>query len=101
MFERALMIFVIFLVGCAAHDIEIKGEKVIFSLKYDNQTYFHYSLDGFVPHKMAKNGSRYYFELKKTYGFKYFFTDGAGVIKIECPLVEFDDFGNYNCIFEM
>lgn len=89
------------LIGCAAHEIEFKSDKIIFSLKNDRDTYFHYSVDNFVPHKMEKDGNYRKIIVNKSNEFKFFYTDDRGLIKVDCPLLEYDDFGNYNCIINM
>ncbi|MCB4203365.1 hypothetical protein DSN97_02705 [Deferribacteraceae bacterium V6Fe1] len=87
--------------GCSTHSIKIDTDKIVLFLKNKSEPTFHYSLDGYTPHKMSKTSFGYYYEVKKASQFKYFFTDETGLIKADCPLIEYDDFGGYNCIFDM
>jgi hypothetical protein len=87
--------------GCAAHEIEYKSDKIIFSLKNEKETFFHYSVDNFIPHRMQNEGVYKTFIVDRVREFKFFYTDDKGLIKVDCPMVEYDDFGNYNCVISM
>jgi len=96
-----IVVLISIMYGCAAHEIEFKGDKMIFSVKNDRETYFHYSVDNFKPHKMEKEGGYWTIVVDKMDEFKFFYTDDRGVKSVDCAEVENDDFGNINCIFKM
>jgi len=102
-FHLFLILFIIvgLFSGCSTHRIKIDTDKIVILLKNKSVPTFYYSLDGYIPHKMNESSFGYFYEVKKATQFKYFFSDETGLIKVYCPLIEYDDFGGYNCIFDM
>lgn len=96
-----LFILIFFVISCSNHLIINNGGKITVYLKNDRQVRFHYSIDNYLPHEMIFENGRYKFQLDRIREFRYFFTDENGFIPVECILREFDDYGNYNCIYEL
>jgi hypothetical protein len=101
MISRVIVILLFLVTGCSKYNVKVDNDKILFTLRNDSKPYFHYSVDGFMPHEMKEEDGVYYFSIKKSKDFKYFFTEEKGLIKVDCPFIEYDDFGGYSCIFAM
>lgn len=97
------VLFTILVTACGRQSIVINGNNITFLLKNSEKTYFHSSIDGYIPHEMEfKNGKySYSIDIGTNNEIKYFYKDLNGIIKLDCDLREMDDYGQYNCIFEM
>ncbi len=90
--------------GCTTmHYTRVQGNTVEIFLKQKNaqSVSFACSLDRFVLHEAEKTDENTWkITVPSGTEFSYFFIVDGTVFTPKCPLLEEDDFGNKNCIYE-
>ncbi len=103
--KRLTMIFtglLVFLAGCAHHELHREGETVILTLRAPQarDVQFASSLDSFELHPARLiDGSAWEVRLPAGSAFSYFYLVDGEVYVPECRFSEADGFGSRNCVY--
>lgn len=97
-----LLAAVVIVAGCAGHSHFVQGEQVHFYLRdgLAREVLFSFSLGGFGLQRAQKiDGVTWEVAVPGKGEFTYFYIVDGKVYRPNCPRLEMDDFGSYNCLY--
>ena len=88
--------------ACASHKYRFEGDELVLILKKPKaqKVVLHCSIDGFKPHTTEYRSGRWETTLPANKSFSYFYVVDGVPYTPDCSMMEIDDFGSKNCVFD-
>mgnify|MGYP001309303429 FL=1 len=98
---RPIFLFILILAACGGPQYRVDGDDLIFTLMKPgaNRVVLYCSLDGFKGRPAINESGCWEVRLPADEAFSYFYRVDDRNFLPDCPLMEQDDFGSANCIF--
>lgn len=95
-------LFALMTAGCSRHYYVVSENSMDIYLEKPaaEEVVFASSLDGFELHQTRNEEGRWVISLPSDSRFRYFYITDGNVFVPPCRLMENDDFGSKNCIYE-